>query len=148
MGIQESLQGHILKIDHVGFAVADLDAAVNLWARLGFAKIHEEINEPQGVREAMLKVGQSEQCLQLLAPLSPDSTIARYLEKSGPGIQQIAFTVSDVQAASAAARAAGFRVLYDRPAHGTSGSLINFIHPKDTGGVLVELVEPLVGNHP
>lgn len=145
---QESLAHLILRIDHVGFAVPDLDAAIALWARMGFAKVHEEVNEAQGVREAMLAVADSEQRLQLLAPLTPESTIAKYLDKSGPGIQQIAFTVSDVVAASDAARTAGFRVLYDEPRHGTAGSRINFLHPKDTGGVLVELVEPLVGNHP
>ena len=148
MEAQKSLEHLILRIDHVGFAVPDLDAAAALWARLGFHKVHEEVNEAQGVREAMLAVADSPQRLQLLAPLSPESTIAKYLDKSGPGIQQVALTVSDVVAAAEAARAAGFRVLYDEPRHGTAGSRINFLHPKDTGGVLVELVEPLVGNHP
>ena len=148
MELQKSLAHLILRIDHVGFAVPDFQAAIELWARLGFEKVHEEVNEAQGVREAMLAVADTDQRLQILAPLSPQSTIAKYLDKSGPGIQQIAFTVSDVQAASQAAAAAGFRVLYDQPKHGTAGSRINFLHPKDTGGVLVELVEPLVGNHP
>lgn len=144
----ESLNEFVLRVDHVGFAVPDLDEAVARWARLGFHKVHEEENPSQGVREAMLAIADSPARIQLLAPLNAESTIAKYLEKSGPGIQQVAFTVTDIVGAAHAAREAGFRVLYDEPRHGTAGSRINFLHPKDTGGVLVELVEPLVGNHP
>jgi methylmalonyl-CoA/ethylmalonyl-CoA epimerase len=81
-------------------------------------------------------------CLQLLAPLSPESTIAKFLDRYGPGVQQVAYTVADVDAACAALRDRGVRLLYDSPRHGTAGSRINFVHPKDAGGVLVELVEP------
>ncbi len=80
--------------------------------------------------------------LQLLAPLRPDSAIATFLERSGPGIQQLAYTVDDVDDVSATLRGRGLRLLYDEPRRGTAGSRVNFVHPKDAGGVLVELVEP------
>ncbi|MFQ6170104.1 methylmalonyl-CoA epimerase [Oryzobacter sp. R7] len=130
-------------IDHVGVAVADLDEAVSFHERVyGMRKLHEEVNEEQGVREAMMAVGDSGSCIQLLAPLSPESTIARFLERSGPGIQQLAYRVADLDAVSATLRERGLRLLYDAPKRGTSNSRVNFIHPKDAGGILVELVEP------
>jgi methylmalonyl-CoA/ethylmalonyl-CoA epimerase len=135
----------VLRIDHVGVAVADLDAALAFYAEtFGLRCVHEETNEDQGVREAMLAVGPDDDGprLQLLAPLTPGSPIARFLDRSGPGLQQLAYTVADVEAASAALRARGLRLLYDVPRRGTAGSRINFVHPKDAGGVLVELVEP------
>ena len=87
-------------------------------------------------------VGDSGSCIQLLAPLSPESTIAKFLDRSGPGIQQLAYRVDDVEHVAAVLRERGLRLLYDAPKRGTSDSRINFIHPKDAGGVLVELVEP------
>jgi len=80
--------------------------------------------------------------VQLLAPLTPESAIGKFIDRSGPGLQQLAYRVPDAAEATAAVRAAGLRVLYDEPRRGTAGSKINFIHPRDTGGVLVELVEP------
>ena len=131
------------RIDHVGIAVRDLDEAVAFYElAFGVTPVHEEINEEQGVREAMLAVGDGETRIQLLAPLSDDSTIARFLERSGPGVQQVAYTVDDVEAVAEQLRRKGMRVLYDRARRGTAGSLVNFVHPKDTGGVLVELVQP------
>ncbi len=130
-------------IDHVGIAVADLDEAMAFYRDVyGMTVLHEEVNEEQGVREAMVGVGDSGSCLQLLAPLSPESTIAKFLDRSGPGIQQLAFRVTDVDQVSAVLRERGLRLLYDAPKRGTSESRVNFIHPKDAGGVLVELVEP------
>lgn len=132
----------LTRIDHVGIAVADLDAAIDFYARaFGLSVVHEEVNEEQGVREAMLAVGGSGSCIQLLAPLTPESTIAKFLDRSGPGIQQVAYGVDDVAAASQALRDRGVRMLYDTPKRGTAGSLVNFAHPKDCGGVLVELVQ-------
>jgi methylmalonyl-CoA/ethylmalonyl-CoA epimerase len=133
------------KIDHVGIAVPDLDAAIAFYRdTFGIVSVHEEVNTEQGVREAMLRVGDGATLIQLLAPLSPESTIAKFLDRSGPGVQQIAYTVEDVVAVAAQLRAKGLRLLYDQPRRGTSDSLVNFVHPKDAGGVLVELVQPSV----
>ncbi len=137
---------HVLAIDHVGIAVADLDAAIAMYeTAFGMRCVHTEVNEEQGVREAMLAVGGSGSYLQLLAPLSPDSTIGKFLDKNGPGIQQMAYRVSDLDAVSEHLRAQGMRLLYDEPRTGTAGSRVNFVHPKSAGGVLVELVEPAAG---
>jgi methylmalonyl-CoA/ethylmalonyl-CoA epimerase len=134
-------------IDHVGIAVPDLDEAIDFYARtFGVRSVHEEVNEEQGVREAMLAVGDGETRIQLLAPLTAESAIARFIGRSGPGLQQLAFRVADVDAACAVLRERGLRVLYDEPRRGTAGSRVNFMHPKDTGGVLVELVQPATGH--
>jgi methylmalonyl-CoA/ethylmalonyl-CoA epimerase len=138
----------IRRIDHVGIAVADLDAAIDFYRRVfGMACVHVEENAEQGVREAMLSVGPGPDggMLQLLAPLSADSTIAKFLDRNGPGVQQVAYTVDNIDETCAALRERGVRLLYDRPRRGTAGSRINFVHPKDAGGVLVELVEPAAG---
>lgn len=130
-------------IDHVGIAVADLDEAIEFYARtFGMQKVHEEQSEEQGVREAMLAVGDSGSCIQLLAPLRPDSTIGKFLDRNGPGIQQLAYRVVDIDEVCGVLRERGVRLLYDEPRRGTAGSRINFVHPKDAGGVLIELVEP------
>jgi len=130
-------------IDHVGVAVPDLDEAVAFYeTTFGMVKVHEEVNEDQGVREAMMAVGDSGSCVQLLAPSGPDSPIAKYLSRSGPGLQQVAYRVDDVDDVCHELRARGLRLLYDQPRRGTAESRINFIHPKDAGGVLVELVQP------
>lgn len=136
------MESLLTRIDHVGIAVADLDAAIEFYQRaFGLTMVHEEINEEQGVREAMMAVGDSGSCIQLLAPLTPESTIAKFLDRSGPGIQQVAYGVDDVEATADALRSAGVRVLYDTAKRGTAGSLVNFCHPKDCGGVLIELVQ-------
>ena len=140
-GLPEHL---LVAVDHVGIAVPDLDEALTFYrTTFGLEPVHEETNEDQGVREAMLGVGSEPGAqLQLLAPLHEGSTIARFLERSGPGLQQLAFRVADVEAVSATLRERGLRLLYDEPRRGTAGSRVNFVHPKDAGGVLVELVEP------
>ena len=134
-------------IDHIGIAVPDLDEAVAFYRdTFGMRLAHEEVNEEKGVREAMLSVGGdpvgTASCIQLLAPVDENSTIAKFLERSGPGVQQMAYRVTDVEQVSAILRERGVRLLYDVPRRGTSDSRVNFIHPKDAGGVLVELVEP------
>jgi methylmalonyl-CoA/ethylmalonyl-CoA epimerase len=130
-------------IDHVGVAVPDLDDAIAFYERTyGMRLVHQETNEDQGVREAMMAIGDSDSCIQLLAPLNDESTIAKFLDRSGPGIQQLAYRVTDVDTVSATLRERGLRLIYDEPRRGTSNSRVNFIHPKDAGGVLVELVEP------
>jgi methylmalonyl-CoA/ethylmalonyl-CoA epimerase len=130
-------------IDHVGVAVADLDEAKAFYRdTFGMETVHEETNEDQGVREAMVAVGDSGSCIQLLAPLDDSSTIAKFLESRGPGMQQLAYRVTDVEVVAQVLRDRGLRLLYDEPRPGTNGSRVNFVHPKDTGGVLIELVEP------
>ena len=136
----------VTAIDHVGIAVADLDAAIAWYHdHLGMILVHEEVNEDQGIREAMLAVrgapvGTAQ--IQLMAPIDDSSTIAKFLDKRGPGIQQMAFRVSDLDSLIEQLRAQGVRLVYDAPRRGTANSRINFIHPKDAGGVLIELVEP------
>jgi methylmalonyl-CoA/ethylmalonyl-CoA epimerase len=136
----------VTAIDHVGIAVADLDAAI-AWYHdtLGMILVHEEVNEEQGIREAMLAVrgapaGTAQ--IQLMAPIDESSTIAKFLDKRGPGIQQMAVRVSDLDTLVEQLREQGVRLIYDAPRRGTANSRINFIHPKDGGGVLIELVEP------
>ncbi len=129
-------------IDHVGVAVADLDEAIAFYSgTFGMALVHSETNDEQGVREAMMDAGNGS-CVQLLAPLTAESTIATFLDRNGPGVQQVAYRVDDVERVSAVLRERGLRLLYDEPRPGTAGSRVNFVHPKDAGGVLVELVEP------
>ena len=133
-------------IDHVGIAVPDLDAAIAFYEETyGMRLAHQEVNEEQGVREAMMAVGDSGSHIQLLAPLNEDrrsrssSTAAARASSRWP-------TGSPTSRRSARSCAsAGVRLLYDEPRRGTSDSRINFIHPKDAGGVLVELVEPAAG---
>ena len=134
-------------VDHVGIAVPDLDAAIDFYgATFGMHLTHRETNEEQGVQEAMLQVGSGAAGdttkLQLLAPTSPESTIAKFLDRSGPGVQQLAYRVADIEAVSAVLRERGMRLLYEEPKRGTAGSRVNFVHPRDAGGILVELVEP------
>lgn len=130
-------------IDHVGVAVPDLDEAIAFYRdSYGMELAHEEVNEEQGVREAMMRVGDSGSCIQLLAPLDDSSTIAKFLDRNGQGIQQLAYRVEDIDAVSATLRERGLRLLYEEPRRGTSSSRVNFIHPKDARGILVELVEP------
>lgn len=133
----------LTRIDHVGLAVRDLKAAIAFYAEtFDVHVVHEEVNEEQGVREAMLAVGDSGSCIQLLAPLRADSPIGKFLDRAGEGIQQVAYAVDDVDAVSATLRERGVRLLYDEAKPGTAGSRVNFVHPKDAMGVLVELVEP------
>lgn len=132
-------------IDHVGIAVPDLDAALGWYAtNLGFVNLHEEVNAEQGVREAMVGPAGAAGgvAIQLLAPLNDESTIAKFLDRNGPGLQQLAVRVTDIDAVVAVLTANGVRLLYPEPKRGTADSRINFVHPKDAGGVLLELVEP------
>ncbi len=144
-----AIAGLVLGVDHVGVAVGDFDTAI-AWYRdnLGFVNLHEEINEEQGVREAMVGPATAGTqniggvAIQVLAPLTPESTIAKFLDRNGPGLQQLAVRVIDVDAVAAHLTGNGVRLLYPAPKRGTAGSRINFVHPKDAGGILLELVEP------
>ncbi len=148
MNVPAEVAPYVTAIDHVGLAVTDLDAAIAFYTRaFGMSMIHEEVNEEQGVREAMMAVGDSGSCIQLLAPLRDDSPIGKFLARNGEGIQQMALRVTDIDLAAETLRSAGVRVLYDVPKRGTAGSRVNFCHPKDCGGVLMELVEPAAEGH-
>jgi methylmalonyl-CoA/ethylmalonyl-CoA epimerase len=134
----------VVGLDHIGVAVADLDAAVSLHTEaLGLVVRHRETNADQGVVEVMLSPaaeGSGTQ-VQLVAALDEHSPLHRFLARRGPGLHHLAYAVNDLHTASDVLLRRGFRLLYDAPRAGTRGSLINFVHPKDTGGVLIELVE-------
>ncbi|PKQ24200.1 MAG: methylmalonyl-CoA epimerase [Actinobacteria bacterium HGW-Actinobacteria-5] len=140
-------------IDHVGYAVPNLDDAIKLHTEVfGWRLLHRETNEEQGVEEAMLGTGDQlpeNAQVQLLAPLNENSTIAKWLERNGGrgGIQQVCYRVADIDAACAKLRERGATLLYDTPKIGTGGSRINFAHPKSTGGILLEIVEPAPSAH-
>ncbi|MGH3623606.1 MAG: methylmalonyl-CoA epimerase [Sciscionella sp.] len=144
--MRDVLRPFVTAIDHVGVAVADLDEAIEFHREnFGLDAAHTEENAEQGIREAMMRVpgdGGAGTAVQLLAPLNEESTITKFLGRKGPGLQHLAYRVSDVDAAADALREAGLRLLYPQARRGTSNSRVNFVHPKDAGGVLVELVEP------
>ena len=135
----------LLGLDHVGVAVADLETAISFYCDvLGLRVVHREDNLDQQVAEVMLtssEAGPVSNQLQLLMPLTENSVLQRFLVRRGSGLHHVAYAVSDVRSASSILRQCGVRVLYDAPRAGTRGSQINFVHPKDTGGVLLELVE-------
>ncbi|MGH3312889.1 MAG: methylmalonyl-CoA epimerase [Streptomyces sp.] len=135
----------LTRIDHIGIACFDLDATVDFYrATYGFEVFHTEVNEEQGVREAMLRINGTDDggssYLQLLEPVREDSTVAKWLERHGEGVHHIAFGTADVDGDAAAIRESGVRVLYDQPRRGSMDSRITFLHPKDCHGVLTELV--------
>jgi methylmalonyl-CoA/ethylmalonyl-CoA epimerase len=136
----------VTAIDHVGIAVVDLDEAIAFYRdTFGLQLAHVEVNEEQGTKEAMMRAPGDDgtgTAIQLLAPLGPDTVIGKFLASKGPGLQQLAYRVSDVEAAADELRGKNLRVLYDKAKRGTSDSRVNFVHPKDAGGILVEIVEP------
>lgn len=128
-------------IDHVGIAVSDIDAALPLYRdALGMPLVHRETVSDQGVDAALLDVGDGH--VELLAPLGPETTVAKFLARNGAGLHHVAYRVSDVQAALDAARAAGLRLIDETPRTGIRGSRVAFLHPAATGGVLTEIVQP------
>ncbi len=136
----------LTRIDHVGIACRNLDAAAAFYeATFGLTVVSRETNSEQGVREAMLVVGDSPagvSYVQLLEPLGPGTPVGRFLERRGEGIHHVGYAVADIQAAMAAIGATGVRLLDARPRHGSMGASIAFLHPADVGGVLTELVAP------
>jgi methylmalonyl-CoA/ethylmalonyl-CoA epimerase len=129
-------------IDHIGVAVEDLDAAVTLYRdRFGMAEEHRETVEEQGVDAVLLEIGEGH--VELLAPLAPDTAVGRFLERHGPGLHHVAYRTGDIDAALEAVRAAGVRLIDEQPRTGIRGSRVAFLHPKSTGGVLTELVQPM-----
>jgi methylmalonyl-CoA/ethylmalonyl-CoA epimerase len=130
----------ILRIDHVGIAVDDLEGAVERYRRsLGVEPAHRERVEDQGVEEVLFGVGPSS--IQLLGALGPDTPVGRFLERRGPGLHHVAYRVGDVAAALVHLREAGVRLVDEVPRKGSRDTLIAFVHPQDMGGVLTELVQ-------
>jgi methylmalonyl-CoA/ethylmalonyl-CoA epimerase len=133
-------------IDHIGVAVEDLEEAIHLYRdRLGMPEQHRETVEEQGVEAVLLEIGDGH--VELLAPLSSETAVGRFLERHGPGMHHVAYRTDDIEAALEAARGAGLRLIDEEPRVGIRGSRVAFVHPKTTGGVLTELVEPVEGAH-
>ena len=143
----------LTRIDHIGIACFDLAATVEFYRTVyGFEVHHTEVNEEQGVREAMLRINATDDgCasyIQLLEPVREDSAVAKWLARHGEGVHHIAFGSTDVDTDSEAVRGKGVRVLYDEPHHGSMGSRITFLHPRDCHGVLTELVTAAASTGP
>ncbi|MDT5296508.1 MAG: methylmalonyl-CoA/ethylmalonyl-CoA epimerase [Acidobacteriota bacterium] len=129
-----------MKIEHIGIATRSIDAALGFWRdALGLEVAHTETVEEQGVRVAMLPCGEPR--VELLEPTGPESPVAKFLEKRGPGIHHVAIRVEDVRAALARLKAEGARLIDEEPRVGAGGCLVAFVHPSSSGGVLLELVE-------
>lgn len=129
------------RIDHIGIAVAELDAAIALHeGAYGMEVVHRETVAEQGVEAVLLDVGENH--VELLAPLGPDTPVGKFLAKKGPGLHHVAYQVPDIEAALGALRAAGLRLIDETPRTGIRSSRVAFLHPSATGGVLTEIVEP------
>jgi len=129
------------RIDHIGVAVADLDAAVALHERTyGMPVVHRETLTGQGVEAVLLDVGENH--VELLRPLAGDTPVGRFLARRGPGLHHVAYQVADIDAALAWLREQGARLIDEAPRAGIRGSRVAFLHPSAAGGVLTELVEP------
>jgi methylmalonyl-CoA/ethylmalonyl-CoA epimerase len=132
------------RIDHVGVAVAELEPALEVYGdRLALTLAHREVISEQGVEAALLDVGEGH--VELLAPLSPDTPVGRFLAKRGPGLHHVAYQVSDIEQTLAALTRAGVELIDSEPRTGIRGSRVAFLHPRSTGGVLSEIVEPAPG---
>jgi methylmalonyl-CoA/ethylmalonyl-CoA epimerase len=129
------------RIDHIGVAVPDLDAALELYAR-GFQmrEQHRETVEEQGVEAVLLEVGDGH--VELIRPLGPDTGVAKFIAKNGPGLHHVAYATEDIDSALGAVREAGLKLIDEEPRVGIRNSRVAFLHPRSTGGVLTELVEP------
>ncbi|HXP18470.1 MAG TPA: methylmalonyl-CoA epimerase [Streptosporangiaceae bacterium] len=139
----------LTRIDHVGIACRDLTARIAFYqSAFGLTLVSQEINAEQGVREAMLRVADAPagtSYVQLLEPLRPDTPVGRFLDRRGEGIHHVGYGVTDIAAALSAIGATGIRLLDSRPRHGSMGAAVAFLHPKDVGGVLTELVQSAAG---
>ncbi|MEP7010897.1 MAG: methylmalonyl-CoA epimerase [Acidobacteriota bacterium] len=128
------------KIDHIGIAVASIAEARKMYEALGLTVDSIEEVPDEGVRVAFISCGETK--IELLEPLSPDTIVGKFLEKRGPGIHHVCLASDDVRADDARLREQGFQVLRPEPTRGAGGALVQFVHPKSTGGVLLELSEP------
>lgn len=134
------------RIDHIGVAVEDLDAALQLYAEtLGMPVVHRETVTEQGVEAVLLDVGENH--VELLKPLGPDTPVGKFLAKKGPGLHHVAYQVRDVEAVLASLKASGTRLIDETPRVGIRGSRVAFVHPASTGSVLTEIVQPAEGLH-
>jgi methylmalonyl-CoA/ethylmalonyl-CoA epimerase len=132
------------RIDHVGIAVEEMEASLQLWGQsLQMRLAHREVVQEQGVEAALLDVGEGH--VELLAPLGPDTPVGKFLAKRGPGLHHVAYQVADIEATLASLRAAGMPLIDEQPRIGIRNSRVAFLHPRGTGGVLTEIVEP--GGH-
>jgi methylmalonyl-CoA epimerase len=133
------------RIDHVGVAVDDLDAAIALHEQAyGLSLAHREVVEAQGVEAVLLDVGESH--VELLRPLQPDTAVGRFLASRGPGLHHVAYRVDDIEAALDALRDRGLQLIDETPRVGIRGSRVAFVHPQSAGGVLTEIVQPAEGH--
>jgi len=133
----------LLRIDHVGIACRSLDAAIERYVSVfGLVIVSREVNEEQGVKEAMLATSGGTSYVQLLEPLGPDTPVGKFLKRRGEGMHHVGYAVADVTAALAEIGGQGVRLIDSRPRHGSMGASIAFLHPADLGGVLTELVQP------
>ncbi len=132
------------RIDHIGVAVEEIDAALELYRDSFELEVaHREVVEEQGVEAVLLDVGENH--VELIAPLSPDTPVGKFLAKQGPGLHHVAYQVSDIDATLDALKRAGMRLIDERPRTGIRGSRVAFVHPRATAGVLTEIVEPAAG---
>jgi methylmalonyl-CoA epimerase len=129
------------RVDHIGVAVEDLDAALELYGGAYEMPVaHREVVDEQGVEAVLLDVGENH--VELLRPLGPETPVGRFLAKRGPGLHHVAYQVEDIDSALAALKAAGTRMIDETPRTGIRSSRVAFLHPSSTGGVLTEIVEP------
>jgi methylmalonyl-CoA/ethylmalonyl-CoA epimerase len=134
------------RIDHIGVVVEDLDDAIALYAdRLAMPEVHRETVESQGVEAVLLDVGDGH--VELLKPLGPDTPVGKFLERKGPGLHHVAYAVEDIDATLESLKGAGVQLIDAEPRTGIRNSRIAFLHPRSTGGVLTEIVEPAEGEH-
>jgi methylmalonyl-CoA/ethylmalonyl-CoA epimerase len=133
------------RIDHIGVAVDDLDAAIALHeTTYGMALVHREVISEQGVEAVLLDVGENH--VELLRPLSEDTPVGKFLASRGPGLHHVAYQVPDIESALAALKQEGARLIDETPRTGIRGSRVAFVHPKSSGGVLTEIVQPAEGH--
>jgi methylmalonyl-CoA/ethylmalonyl-CoA epimerase len=129
------------RIDHIGVAVEDIDAAIDLYAgSFAMREQHRETVEEQGVEAVLLEVGDGH--VELIRPLSPDSGVGKFIAKNGPGLHHVAYATDDIDSTLGKVREAGLRLIDEEPRTGIRNSRVAFLHPRSTGGVLTELVEP------
>jgi methylmalonyl-CoA/ethylmalonyl-CoA epimerase len=135
------------RIDHIGVAVEQIEPALALYHdSFQLDVVHRELVDEQGVEAVLLDVGENH--VELLAPLAADTPVGRFLARQGPGLHHVAYQVADIEATLATLSQAGVELIDQRPRTGIRGSRVAFMHPRATGGVLTEIVQPSAGGHP